>query len=84
MFIAELDSSVAIPVEDINDEMFPASPALSTHAAATVCCVNLWQVMGTEPEAGFKISVCRTLKSFHPTVRTVTSALKTPRILKVF
>lgn len=67
--------SVVVLVEDINDEIFPAPPRLSTHTA-TVCCVNLWQIMGSEPEAGFKINVCRTLKSFHPTVRTVTSALK--------
>lgn len=36
--------------------------------------------MGSEPEAGFNVNVCRTLKSFHPAVGTVTSAL----ILKVF
>lgn len=39
--------------------------------------------MGSEPEAGFNINVCRTLKSFHPAVGTVTSALKM-LILKVF
>lgn len=59
VFLAELDLSVVIRVKDINDEIFPASPGLSTHTA-TVCCVNLWQITGSEPEAGFNINVCRT------------------------
>lgn len=54
---------------------------------ATVCCVNLWQIMGTEPEAGFNINVCRILKrilKLFPPVGTVRAALKIPQGLKVF
>lgn len=39
IFIVELDLNVAICVEDINDEVFLASPGLFTYT--TVCFVNL-------------------------------------------
>lgn len=45
---------------------------------ATVCGVNLWQMKGSEPGAGLKINVCRTLKSFHPSVGAAPSVTNTP------